>query len=65
MDKYLSLVLDSLFLANKLIRLAHHNPSNDKLLRIAGKAWKRHWRRVKTAIEMGHTELKIPENAYD
>lgn len=60
MDKYFSLVLDSMFLTQKITYLAYQQPGNERLIKLAGKAWKRNWRRVKAAKENGYPELWLP-----
>jgi hypothetical protein len=55
-----SLILDSLMLALKLTYMCK---SNKELIRITGKAWCRHWRRVQKAINAGEIAYEIPTDA--
>jgi hypothetical protein len=57
--KWMSLIIDSLFLALKMNEIVRYNdtPINR---RVTVKAWGRHWRRVKKAQDIGLTGLKIP-----
>lgn len=55
----ISLVIDSLFLANNLTALLSKDRTNERLRAIVGKAWDRHWRRVKMAKKNGYSGLEV------
>lgn len=61
-ENSMSLVVDSLMLCLTLTSKAKSNPANSRLMRITGKAWKRHWRRIAKAQAFGFA-LTIPEGA--